>query len=66
MQTSNQYHYQPPAPPQEDKAHNKRKEILSTLAVFIIAPVIALLLTAFVFQSYEVDGPSMEKTLQAK
>lgn len=37
--------------------------ILSTLAILLIAPVIAILLTAFVFQSYQVDGPSMQKTL---
>ena len=37
---------------------------LSTIAILVIAPLIALLLTAFVFQSYEVDGPSMETTLQ--
>ena len=40
------------------------KSIFSTLAILIIAPAIALCLTAFVFQSYEVDGPSMETTLQ--
>ncbi len=38
--------------------------IASTIAVLLIAPLIALLLTAFVFQSYQVDGPSMETTLQ--
>lgn len=37
---------------------------LSTILILIAAPVVALLLTAFVFQSYEVDGPSMEPTLQ--
>ena len=37
---------------------------LSTIAILIAAPIIALLLTTFVFQSYEVDGPSMETTLQ--
>ncbi len=42
---------------------SQRREILSTLAIIIIAPLVALFLTAFVFQSYEVDGPSMEKTL---
>lgn len=36
----------------------------STIGILIAAPLIALLLTAFVFQSYEVDGPSMETTLQ--
>ena len=40
------------------------KGILSTIAVITIAPLIALSLTFFVFQSYEVDGPSMETTLQ--
>lgn len=37
--------------------------ILSTVGILIAAPIVALLLTAFVFQSYEVDGPSMETTL---
>lgn len=40
------------------------RSVLSTLAILIIAPVIALLLTAYVFQSYEVDSPSMETSLQ--
>jgi len=35
-----------------------------TLAILIIAPLVALTLTAFIFQSYEVDGPSMQTTLQ--
>lgn len=40
-----------------------KKELLSTLGILIIAPVIAIFLTIFVFQSYQVDGPSMEGTL---
>lgn len=40
------------------------KSIFSTIAILIIAPIIALSLTAFVFQSYEVDGPSMQTTLE--
>lgn len=40
------------------------KSILSTIAILIAAPVTALLLTTYVFQSYEVDGPSMEASLQ--
>jgi signal peptidase I len=40
------------------------KGVISTIALLIMAPVIALTLTAFVFQSYEVDGPSMQSTLQ--
>ncbi len=39
------------------------KTIASTLAILIAAPIIAFILTTFVFQSYEVDGPSMETTL---
>lgn len=51
---------------EEDAKKQGIKGILSTVAILIIAPLIALTLTAFVFQSYEVDGPSMETTLQNK
>lgn len=37
--------------------------IVSTVAVLLIAPLVAVVLTAFVFQSYQVDGPSMQTTL---
>lgn len=40
------------------------KSMFSTLSILILAPLVALFLTAFVFQSYEVDGSSMETTLQ--
>jgi len=40
------------------------KSVLSTIAILLIAPILALTITAYVFQSYEVDGPSMETTLQ--
>lgn len=43
---------------------NKWKDTLSTIGIIIMAPVIAVFLTHFVFQSYQVDGPSMETTLQ--
>ncbi len=39
---------------------------LSNFGVLIAAPLIAILLIQFVFQSYEVDGPSMQQTLQDK
>ncbi|MCA9347896.1 signal peptidase I [Candidatus Saccharibacteria bacterium] len=42
------------------------KSILSTIAILLMAPILALMITAYVFQSYEVDGPSMETTLQDK
>ena len=35
----------------------------STIGILLLAPVIAVLLTFYVFQSYQVDGPSMETTL---
>ena len=38
--------------------------IISTILVILIAPIIALFLTFFVFQQYQVDGPSMQTTLQ--
>lgn len=53
----------PAKSPPSKKFADGRKELLSTLAVIILAPIVALILTAFVFQSYEVDGPSMEPTL---
>lgn len=40
------------------------RSALSTILILILAPLVAILLTTFVFQSYEVDGPSMEPTLQ--
>ncbi len=40
------------------------RDVASTLGILIMAPLVALFLTAFVFQSYQVDGPSMETTLQ--
>ncbi len=53
---------------QDDEPSSSGKErwrsILSTVAIIIFAPLVAFSLTAFVFQSYEVDGPSMETTLQ--
>ena len=42
------------------------RDTLSTLGIIILAPLVALFLTAFVFQSYQVEGPSMETTLQDK
>lgn len=56
----------PPAP-HRDRHHKEGiKSILSTILILLIAPALALAITAFVFQSYEVDGPSMEPTLQTQ
>ena len=54
-----------PLPPVNvQKSSGGWRDIASTVAILIAAPLVALLLTAFIFQSYEVDGPSMETTLQ--
>jgi signal peptidase I len=50
------------APP--PRRSEKWRSIFSTIFILISAPLIALSITSFVFQSYEVDGPSMETTLQ--
>jgi signal peptidase I len=56
-----------PQPPQSDgyKRHTRSGigSFASTIAVLLIAPLVALILTSFIFQSYQVDGPSMETTL---
>jgi signal peptidase I len=39
------------------------RSVLSTVAILLTAPLIAVVLTIFVFQSYQVDGSSMETTL---
>lgn len=36
---------------------------LSTIGLLLLAPLVALSITLFVFQSYQVDGPSMQHTL---
>lgn len=60
----------PPPTSQQDFGKTRRrdnlKSSLSTVLILIIAPIVALFLTMFVFQSYEVDGQSMETTLQNK
>jgi signal peptidase I len=40
------------------------RNLLSTIGLFLSALIIALLLNTFVIQSYQVDGQSMETTLQ--
>ncbi len=42
------------------------KSIISTVILFLAAPLLALFLIVFVIQSYEVDGPSMQQTLHNK
>lgn len=42
------------------------RSVVSTIFILALAPLIAWLMITFVFQSYEVDGPSMESTLHDK
>ncbi|HLC91763.1 MAG TPA: signal peptidase I [Candidatus Saccharimonadales bacterium] len=55
---------QSPTTAEDPKNHEGLKSVLKTISFMIIAPLIAFTMTAYVFQSYEVDGPSMETTLQ--
>ena len=48
-------------PPQ--KSNGALGGTLSTIGILLLAPLIAILLTVYVFQSYQVDGPSMQNTL---
>lgn len=54
----------PSSLPEERNDKEGLKSIISTIGILLLAPILALAITAFVFQSYEVDGPSMENTLQ--
>lgn len=55
---------------EEPQKHSKNtrseslRSFIATIGLFATAFIVAVLLTAFVFQQYEVDGPSMEPTLQ--
>ncbi len=40
------------------------RSILSTIIILATAPLVAWFMISFIFQSYEVDGESMEATLQ--
>jgi signal peptidase I len=55
--------------PQPSDLNNKQnrdglKSVLSTILILVSAPLLAVLLSSYVFQSYRVDGQSMERTLQ--
>lgn len=50
-------------PPLEGASRSGWREGLSTIGVIIAAIIMAVLIVAFVFRSYAVDGPSMQNTL---
>ncbi len=49
-----------------DNSREGWRSVLSTVFILALAPLIAWLMITFIFQSYEVDGPSMEDTLYDK
>lgn len=58
-----------PEPDLEHKAHlpeprSAWRELFSTLSILVTALLVALFIITFIFRSYQVDGPSMETTLQ--
>ena len=53
---------QPPATP-TSKPSRRASGIGSTIGILLLAPLIAVFLTTFVFQSYQVSGQSMQPTL---
>lgn len=50
-------------PPKRASKPGAFREVFSTIGVLVAALLVALGLIAFVFQSYQVDGPSMQQTL---
>lgn len=50
--------------PDKPTGRQRLRSTITTISLLLLAPLIALLLTAFVFQSYQVDGQSMQNTLQ--
>lgn len=67
-----------PDQPDPKKSYNGRRRFgfigrilsvsstISTILLFLLAPIIAVGVTTYMYQSYEVDGESMETTLQNK
>jgi signal peptidase I len=56
----------PQNPPKRNNNFIKifKNDIFSTIGIFILAGLFSFLIISFVFRSYQVDGPSMENTLQ--
>lgn len=49
---------------QQENSRSGWYELLSTVGVLAVALLTALFIIAFIFRSYQVDGPSMQNTLQ--
>lgn len=52
-----------PDTPSPTTPPHRLRSTLSTIGILLLAPLVAILLTVYVFQSYQVDGPSMQSTL---
>src|SRR4051794_33157800 len=55
---------QRPMPSSPPDSNRRWPEIISTILLLTLAPIVALLIILFAIQSYQVDGQSMEPTLQ--
>jgi signal peptidase I len=53
-----------PPEPQNTSGPSAWREVFSTIGILLLAFLVAVLLIAYVFRSYQVDGPSMQSTLQ--
>lgn len=53
-----------PEPSKPPRSYQGLKDVLSIAGVLVSALVLAFCLISFVFQSYQVDGPSMQNTLE--
>lgn len=53
-----------PEPVVSDKPASFGRELLTTIAILAAALLTAFFIIGFVFRSYQVDGPSMESSLQ--
>lgn len=50
--------------PKDSHRSNAWRDFFSTLLILFAAFIVAFLMITYVFRSYQVDGPSMENTLQ--
>lgn len=49
--------------PWSPEKRSRFRNTISTILIILLAPAIAIFLTLYVFQQYQVDGPSMQPTL---
>ena len=56
--------FTPPTAKKHKKSAGAWRELFSTIGILVTALLVALFMIMFVFRSYQVDGPSMQNTLQ--